>query len=128
MRFFSGIESLFEEEVVGLEGGMGGCGKAPILMVLRTVFAVDGMPLALPKADPALGISGVEDAPCGVGNAEGLEGVLNREAMGVVGKLLRGALDCGRGGSAPVGGSAAGRARTGRDMALCSVLIWSLFL
>jgi len=114
IRLLSERES-FEDEVVGRETGAGGWGKAPILIVFRTLFA-DGIPEALPAAEPALtvGISGVDSAGCEVGSAEGLDGVLIRD--GVTGRLLRGGLGVGIGGRLPVGGSAAGRASTGRDM------------
>ena len=55
---------------------------------------------------------------CEVGNAEGLDGCFNRD--GVCPRLFLGALLVGRGGSAPVGGSAMGRERTGRDMSTCN--------
>lgn len=123
--FFSDMDSLPEDDVVGLEADVGGCGKAPMLNVFRTVLAADGIPLALPNADPALGISGFDAVPLGVGSAEGREGGFIFEDVGVAGKLLRGPLDCGIGGRAPVGGSAAGRARTGRDMALVQYELYS---
>lgn len=120
--FFSEIDSLVEDEVVGLDNELGGCGKAPMLSVFRTVLFADGIPLALPKADPALGSSGVDEVPWGVGSAEGREGGLIFDAVGVAGRLFRGgAFACGMGGRAPVGGSAVGRARTGRDIAPRSV-------
>lgn len=126
IRFFSEVDSLVEEEVVGLET-VGGCGKAPMLSVFRTVLDADGMPLAFPRADPALGSSGVDEVPCGVGSAEGRLGGFIFVAVGVAGRLLRGgAFACGMGGRAPVGGSAVGRARTGRDIAprsVCSVSV-----
>jgi hypothetical protein len=82
-------------------------------MVLRTDLA-EGMPEALPAADPARGTSGVECPPPGVGRADGLEGVFMRD--GVAGRLLRGGLAGGTGGSADVGGSAVGRDNTGSDV------------
>lgn len=119
-RFLSGRDSLAEDDVVGRELIAGGCGKAPILMVLRTALA-EGMPDAFPAAEPALtvGISGVECVGCGVGRAEGLEGAFS--LVGVTGKLFRGGLGCGIGGRAAVGGSAVCRGRTGRDMARCEL-------
>lgn len=113
-HFLSDRDSV-EDEVVGREAGAGGWGNAPMLIVFRTAFA-DGIPEAFPAAEPALtvGTSGVDRAGCRVGRAEGLDGALMRD--GVTGRLLRGGLGSGMGGSAPVGGSAAGRARTGRDI------------
>lgn len=114
-RFLSGMDSLAEEDVVGRELVAGGCGKAPILIVLRTAF-VDGMPEALPAAEAALtvGTSGVDSTGCGVGRAEGLEGAFSR--VGVTARLLRGGLGRGIRGRAEVGGSAVSRGRTGRDI------------
>lgn len=86
-----------------------------MLIVLRIVLAA-GIPLDLTfdVTVPNVGISGVDCVGCRVGNAEGLEGALRRE--GVAGRLFRGGLDEGIGGSALVGGSAAGRDKTGRDI------------
>ena len=90
IRFLSGILSPFEDEVPGRELVMGGCGNAPILMVLRTVLIDEGMLEALPAAEPARGISGVDAVPPGVGSADGRDGAFRRE--GVCGRLLRGPL------------------------------------
>lgn len=61
--------------------------------------------------------SGLDAVGCEVGRSDGLEGAFNREGGGP--RLFRGVLPAvvGRGGKAPVGGSASGREeRTGRDM------------
>lgn len=109
------IESLLEEEVLGREPALGGSGNAPMLMVLRTLLGA-WMPLAFCVRDDVLvvGTIGTDPADCGVGRAEGL-GAFSRD--GVSGRLFRG-LGSGMGGRAAVGGSAAGRASTGRDITL----------
>ncbi len=120
LRFPPWIDSLLEDDVPGREPlVLGGSGKAPMLIVLRTDLG-GRMALALPAADGALEVGrlGVDPADCGVGRAEGL-GAFKRD--GVSGRLFR-VLGCGMAGSAPVGGSAAGREGTGRDMVLDAVL------
>lgn len=100
----------------GLDVGEGGTGNAPILVTLRTVFSGGGIPEARPIEEEALGRSLVNcDCDCGVGKADGRDGVFRRDGV-VCGRPLRADLGCGIGGSAPVGGSAVGRARTGSDI------------
>lgn len=120
-RFFSGIDS----PEFGLDVGVGGTGKEPMLVTLRTDLVGGGIPEARPVEEADLGISLV-DCDCGVGRADGRDGVFSRVGVACA-RLLRMLFGCGMGGSAPVGGSAAGRARTGRDM-LCvsSSLPWSV--
>ena len=54
---------------------------------------------------------------------DGFPGCFSRE--GIWPKLFRGALFIGRGGSAPVGGSAAGREATGRDIGVPVKFSWN---
>ena len=98
----------------GREVGDGGTGNAPMLVTLRTVFSGGGIPEARPIEEDALGRSLVE-CDCGVGRADGRDGVFRRVGV-AYGRLLRADFGCGMGGSAPVGGSAVGRARTGSDI------------
>lgn len=76
----------------------------------------EGMPDGL--SFPLVAVrSGLEAIGCEVGRSDGLEGAFSRE--GGCPRLFRGVLPAvvGRGGKAPVGGSARGREeRTGRDM------------
>jgi hypothetical protein len=68
--------------------------------------------------------SGLEATGCVVGRSEGLEGALSRD--GVDPRLLRVVLLAviGKGGKAPFGGSARGRAEsTGRDMLTAMLVI-----
>ena len=100
-----------DDEVVGRDPGFGGCGKAPMLIVLRT-----GLPgvsiLAIPRADPdlKLGISGVDDAA-----VRALDGgrSLEDECGVLTARLFLGGFVRGIGGRADVGGSPAGREGTG---------------
>jgi hypothetical protein len=86
-----------------------------MLTVFRTCLdgILDGFSLALER-------SGVECVGWGVGNTEGLDGVFSRD--GVCGRLFLGGLLVGRGGRAPVGGSARGREATDKDMMPDTVL------
>lgn len=61
-----------------------------------------------------VGTSGVDWMVCGVGSAEGLEGVLSLE--GVCGRAFFAYLLVGIGGRGESGGSAAGRERAGSDI------------
>lgn len=61
-----------------------------------------------------VGISGYDTAPGLLGAAAGRDGCLSRE--GVCGRLFLAGFDGGTGGSADVGGSAAGRESTGNDI------------
>lgn len=76
-RFFSPRDSL----EFGRELGAGGTGNAAILVTLRTVFA-EGIPDVLLREEGPRGRSDV-DADCGVGNAEGREGVLSLVGVAV---------------------------------------------
>lgn len=121
--------AVFGREFVAL----GGCGKAPMLIVFLTPFR--GSPETLLfKEDPVLIVrtSGVEVACRLVGSADG-RGVVGNSDLGggreasivfslydATGRLFRGGLIdlCGVGGKADVGGSAAGREMTGRVVAI----------
>ena len=114
---------VMEEEVPCPDAIEGGWGKAPMLMVLRTVLSW----LAdFSRAEIVLSVgrSEVECVCCGGGRPKGLgldDGGLNFDCSRAleVGKLFRAGL-CpgGRGGRADVGGSATGRDGTGRPVAV----------
>ena len=121
--------AVFGREVTAL----GGCGKAPMLIVFLTLFCGSAERFLF-RADPVLIVrtSGVE-VVCGlVGRADG-RGVVGSLDMGggrgaslevwvcdATGKLFRGGLIdfWGIGGRAEVGGSAVGRESTGRVVAM----------
>ena len=114
-RGFNEENDAFDEEVVGLDETVGGCGKAAILIVFLTVFS--GMPLGLPvvDADLRVGTAGDEVADNGVGRAEGrgeAVGILSFIGVCVVGVLGTGRLfrdfDDGMAGNGAVGASTDG--------------------
>ena len=65
-RFLEDVVECMEDDVPGREPTEGGCGKAPMLIVLRKVFPCT---CALPKAESVLkvGMSDVELTCCGDG-------------------------------------------------------------
>ena len=83
-----------------------------MLMVLRTVCGV-GSPVLLPFFSVV--ISGLDDTAWTLGVKDGLDGVFSLEGA------------CGTGGSAEVGGSAAGRDNTGRDISFLLSSRWPEF-
>lgn len=80
-----------------------------MLMVFRIVCGV-GKPVFVLSVVS----SGVEDTLCAFGTTGGRDGVLSREAG--CERAFLAILDCGTAGRGEVGGSAAGRVRTGKDM------------
>lgn len=115
IRFLGDVGEAMDAAVPGLDTPLGGCGNEPMLIVFRTVCGV-GRPVLPFGGLLSVGSSDGEDTTWGLCTAEDLEGAFSFE--GVCERLFLVLPDCGMGGRAEVGGSAAGRERTGRDMFL----------
>jgi hypothetical protein len=127
--FLGGATEVTGDATVALEPEFGGWGNDAMLIVFRMVFSgIAALAFPSDEADRTVGTDGVEEACCKVGRAEGRNGVEGeRSFVGLCGtpaspkplvasgRLFLGLL-VGRGGRAVVGGSIAGRDKTGRDV------------